>query len=252
MKNKKIAAIVLAAGKGTRINAENKNKVMFRLNGKPMIGYTVENLKAAGFEKIVVVVGFAKESVINYLGDGFIWAEQKKRLGTAHALKCALPKIPKGVKNVFVCYSDDTAFYPPSVFNSLISFHLENKNDLTLLTVKKNDPTGLGRIIRNGKGKIKKIVEEKDANEQEKKIKEINTGCYCFKLGFVKKYLPKIKKNPAKGEYYLTDIVGLGIKGEKKVTAVQIAKGDYFQGVNTREQLRRAEKRMKKQHKDEK
>jgi len=117
---------------------------------------------------------------------------------------------------------------------------------LTLLTVRKDDPSGLGRIIRDHQGKIKRIVEEKDASQEEKGIKEINTGCYCFQRQFVKEYLPQIKKNFLKGEYYLTDIVSLGIKGKRKVTAVRIGRGEYFQGVNTKEQFLAAEAKMKK------
>jgi bifunctional UDP-N-acetylglucosamine pyrophosphorylase/glucosamine-1-phosphate N-acetyltransferase len=246
IRNKNPAAIVLAAGKGTRLKAKKINKVMLPLNGKPMIGYTVDTLKKAGFEKMIIVVGFAKQSVIDYLGNNFIYAEQKKRLGTAHALKCALSKIPKDVDNIFVCYSDDSAFYPASVFRSLMKKHLDNKNDVTLLTVIKIDPTGLGRIVRNNKGKIARIVEEKNTTPKEKKIKEINTGLYCFSANFIKKYISLIKKDPIKGEYYLTDIVEIAIKNDKKIATMKIDKGDYFQGINTKEQLTKAAKKMKK------
>lgn len=241
-----LAAVVLAAGKGTRMKADEKNKVMFDLAGKPMIGYTTEMLRRVGFNQIVVVVGFAKDSVIRYLGDQFIYAEQKKQLGTAHALKSALSKIPAGVKNIFVCYSDDTAFYPEKVIEKLVNKHLKEKNQLTLLTVVKEDPTGLGRIVRDDKGKMEKIVEEKNASAKIKKIREINTGCYCFQLEFVKKYLPQIEKDPVKGEYYLTDIVGLAIGEQKKVATMKIDQGSYFQGINTPQQLRKAERLMKK------
>lgn len=242
---KNIVAIVLAAGKGIRFNAKKINKVMYPLAGKPMIGYTADLLRKVGFEKIIIVVGFAKESIINFLGKKFIYAEQKKRLGTAHALRCALPKIPSDTKNIFACYSDDTAFYPPSVLKRLVKLHLKNKLDLTLLTVIKKNPFGLGRIIRDKKGRMIGIVEEKNATGSQKKIKEINTGCYCFKLKFLKKYLPLIKKDPIKQEYYLTDIVGLAIAAEKKVKALRVSRGDYFQGINTKKQLEAADLKMR-------
>jgi bifunctional UDP-N-acetylglucosamine pyrophosphorylase/glucosamine-1-phosphate N-acetyltransferase len=251
MNLKNMTAIVLAAGKGTRINAKKINKVMYPLAGKPMIGYTVGLLKKVGFEKIVIVVGFKKESIINYLGKGFIYSHQKKRLGTAHAVKCALDKIPTGTKNVFICYSDDTSFYPPSVIKKLVNFHLRNKQDLTLLTLIKKEPFGLGRIIRNSQGEIRAIIEEKSASKEQKKIKEINTGCYCFNLSFLKKYLLMVKKNPLKGEYYLTDIVDLAIKDNKKVIALKIEQGDYFQGVNTKEQLIEADRKMRRKRRNE-
>lgn len=243
---KRMVAIVLAAGKGVRFNAKKINKVMYPLAGKPMIGYTVDLLKKVGFEKIIVVVGFAKESIINYLGEKFIYVKQPKRLGTAHALKCALPKLPLDTKNIFVCYADDTAFYPPQVIKKQVKLHLKNKNDLTLLTVIKNNPFGLGRIISDRQGRMIGIVEEKNATTLQKKIKEINTGCYCFKLAFLKKYLPLIKKNPVKREYYLTDIVALAIAAGKKVRTLRISQGDYFQGINTKKQLEAADLKMRK------
>ncbi len=239
-------AVVLAAGKGTRINAKKINKVMYLLAGKPMISYTIDLLQKVGFKKIIIVVGFLRKSIMNYFGDKFIYAEQRKRLGTAHALRTALKKIPAGTKNVFTCYSDDTAFYPPSVIKKLVKTHLVNQQDLTVLTVIKKNPFGLGRIIRNKKGKIQGIIEEKNTTSEQKKIKEINTGCYCFNLKFLKEYLPFIKKDPIKKEYYLTDIVSLAIKGGRKVSTLKISQGEYFHGVNTKEQLLEAEKKMEK------
>ena len=245
MKLNQIAAVVLAAGKGTRINARHINKVMYPLAGKPMIGYTIELLNKVGFQKIIVVVGFKKESIINYLKNKVVYAEQEVRLGTAHALKCALLKIPSGIENIFVCYSDDTSFYPSLIIEEFVNLHLEKKNDLTLLTLVKKDPTGLGRILRDKNGNITNIIEEKSCNDQQKKIKEINTGCYCFKTDFIKEFLPLIKKDPLKKEYYLTDIVELAIKSQKKVEALKISRGDYFQGVNTKEQLEQVDAKMR-------
>jgi len=243
---KDFCAVILAAGKGTRIKARKINKVMSPLAGKPMISYTVDLLKKSGFKKIIVVVGFLKKLIMDYFGDRFIYAEQKKRLGTAHALRAALLKIPSGTKNVFSCYSDDTAFYPPSVIKRLVKIHLIRKQDLTVLTVIKDNPFGLGRIIRDRQGKIRGIVEEKNATPTQKKIKEINTGCYCFNLEFLREYLPLIKKDPIKKEYYLTDIVSLAIKGGKKVNTVKVMQGEYFHGVNTKEQLLEAQKKMER------
>ncbi|GAG00147.1 unnamed protein product, partial [marine sediment metagenome] len=188
----------------------------------------------------------AKKSIIDYLGEKFIYVEQKKRLGTGHALKCALPKVPRGTKDIFVCYSDDTAFYPPSVIKKLVNFHLKKGQDLTILTIIKKDPTGLGRIIRDRKGRIIGVVEERNATPFQKKIKEINTGCYCFNLKFLKKYLPLIKKDPIKKEYYLTDIVVLAMLNQSKISTLKIKKGEYFQGVNTKAQLLAAEKKMRR------
>jgi bifunctional UDP-N-acetylglucosamine pyrophosphorylase / glucosamine-1-phosphate N-acetyltransferase len=138
------------------------------------------------------------------------------------------------------------AFYPFQVIKKQINHHLKSQPSITLLTAEKKDPYGLGRIIRDKSGKITGIVEEKNTTEEQKKIKEINTGCYCFDLKFIKKYLPQIKKDKAKGEYYLTDIVDIAIKNNKKVTSIKASRGEYFQGINTRQQLEKADARMQK------
>lgn len=239
-------AIVLAAGKGTRIKAKKINKVMYPLAGKPIIGYTIEMLQRVGFTDILIVVGFKKQSIINYFGDKVNYVEQKIQQGTAHALKCALTRIPSSIKNIFVCYSDDTAFYPDKVISKLIIDHQQKKAKVSLLTVIKNNPIGLGRIIRDSHNLVIGIIEEKNTNEEQKKIKEINTGCYCFNFSFIKKYLPLIKKDSIKHEYYLTDIIDLAIKYKQKVNAVKINQSEYFYGVNTKEQLIEADRRKKR------
>lgn len=246
---KNLTAVVLAAGKGSRINAREINKVMLALAGKPMIGYTYKLLKTAGFKKIIVVVGFAKDTIINFLGKKCSYAYQQKRLGTAHALKCALSKVPLTAKNVFVCYSDDTAFYPPRVIINLIKKHLKNKAVLTFLTVEKKKPD-IARVLRDDKGRVVGVVELHNLKPSQKKIKEINCGCYCVKTNFLKKFLPKIKKNPISGEYDLPKLIELGLKAKAKVQAFKIGREDYFQGVNTRDQLIKADKKMKQRLKE--
>jgi UDP-N-acetylglucosamine diphosphorylase/glucosamine-1-phosphate N-acetyltransferase len=248
---KNFTAVVLAAGKGTRFNATTINKVMHPLCGKPMLWYTLNLLKKVGFNKIIIVVGFAKESIITYFGPKYIYVEQAKRLGTAHALKCALPKISQEINDVFVCYSDDTAFYTPEIIKKLIKQHEQDSASITILTVDKRDPAGLGRVIRNREGEIMGIVEEKNTTLQEKKIKEINTGCYCFKVDFLKKYLPQVKMNPVTHEFYLPDLVALAIEFKEKLTALKMSKEEYFEGVNTKEQLVKANCKMQEKFKHE-
>jgi bifunctional UDP-N-acetylglucosamine pyrophosphorylase/glucosamine-1-phosphate N-acetyltransferase len=250
MNNGKIAAVVLAAGKGTRINAEEKNKVMYEINGRPMIGYTMDLLEQLGLEKIIVVVGFAAESVKSFLGSQVDYVYQRQRLGTGHAVQQALKAIPEDVKQVLVLNGDDSAFYPPEKIQKLLAKHQHNEYDITVLTVNKNNPSGFGRIVRGEEGRIQKIVEEKNASTEEKKIHEVNTACYCFNFAYLKKVLPKIKKNSVSGEYYLTDTVGLGLKNDAKIGTLRLSNEDFFQGVNTREQLQIANEKMKQ--KDEK
>lgn len=249
--NEDFAAVVLAAGKGTRLNSRKINKVMYQLAGKPMISYTIELLEKAGLKKIIIVVGFAAKSVQDYLGPKYIYAVQKKRLGTGNALKCGLKKVPKGIKNIFVCSSDDTAFYPAIVIKKLMKKHLANNNELTLLTAVKKNPTGLGRVVRDKENRAVAVVEEKNTTLSQKKIKEINTGCYCFRLAFINKFLPEIKRDKLKKEYYLTDILAIAAETRQKVQALRLSKGEHFQGINTKEELIKADLLMRKRKKSE-
>lgn len=232
-----LTAIILAAGKGTRLKSTSKNKVVRRLGGKPMILYTTELLKSLGIKDIVVVVGFQAGSVKKALGKGFTFATQKKRLGTGHAVKTALPFVKPSTQNVLVLNADDSAFYSKKDLSLLIKTHLTNKSKLTLLTVVKNDPAHLGRIVRDKQGKVKAIVEFKNANSTQKKIKEINTATYCFDKNFLDQFIPKIQKNPISQEYYLTDLLSLAVNHHQKVSSVKLTDANRFQGINTFKEL---------------
>lgn len=243
-KNDTIAAVVLAAGKGKRMKSKSINKVMLPLNGRPMISYTQDLLKEIGIKKSVIVVGFAQKSVKDFLGSDYIYVDQKKRLGTAHAVKCALKKIPRVYKEIIVLNGDDSAFYRPEIIKDLIQHHQKEKAAFTILTIETKDPYGLGRILRDRRGWLTGIVEEKDATVNQRKINEINPACYVFERKFLQKYLPKIKKSPFSGEYYLTDVVKLGIDNREKAGSLMI-KNLTWRGVNTWEELKEAEEIMK-------
>ncbi|MBI4130131.1 NTP transferase domain-containing protein [Candidatus Roizmanbacteria bacterium] len=237
----KIGAIILAAGKGTRMKSTTTNKVMLNLAGRPMLSYTIDNFRKAGIDEIVVVVGFAKKSIINYFGDSIEYADQKKRLGTAHAVQVGLAKLSDDVTDVLSVYGDDSYMYSPELLRKLIDTHKAKNADMTILTVEMYDPTGLGRIIRSDKGTIQAIVEERVATDELKKIKEINTGCYIFNRVFLTKYLPKIQKNPVAKEYYLTDILEIAVTHKKKIA--DVAGGRIpWRGVNRPEELEQARK----------
>lgn len=241
MDNKNLGAIVLAAGKGKRMNSKSVNKVTLYLADKPMIVHTVSLLEKVGIKEIVVVVGFAKKSVMGVLGGKIIFAEQRKRLGTGHAALCGLKKLPKDVKDVLIINGDDSAFYPHSLIKKLIQMHFLSNAAITFLTIEKDNPFGLGRIARDNAGQVVAIVEEKDATSTQREIKEINPGCYILKVDFLKKYLTKIQKSKITGEYYLTSIIDLGIKNSEKIETL---KGGYipWRGVNTKDELAEAEK----------
>lgn len=240
-----LGAVILAAGKGKRMNAKSVNKVAFNLAEKPMILHAIHLLQNSGVKKIIVVVGFAKDSVIKLLDQKITFVEQKKRLGTAHAVFCALQKMPANFKNILVVNGDDAAFYKKQTVNNLIKLHFLSDSSLTFLTIQSNSPTGSGRILRDKNDKVVGIVEEKDATKNQKRVKEINPACYIFKSDFLKKYLTKIKKNKLTGEYYLTELIKIAVENKEKFVAHRAGKISW-RGVNTLEELKQAERIMLK------
>lgn len=236
-----IGAIVLAAGKGKRMQSKTVNKVAMNLADKPMILHAMNLIKSVRIRTIVVVVGFAKKSVLNLLNGEAIYAEQRKRLGTAHAVLCGLRKLPSSVTDVLVLNGDDSAFYNINTIKKLIRSHADSDSAFTFLTLEMDDPTGLGRVIRDKNGKVAAIVEEKDATLSQRKIREINPACYIFTVEFLKKYLKKVEKSHVTGEYYLTSLIGLGIKNNEIIDTFK-EKSLPWRGVNTKDELIEAEK----------
>jgi len=192
--NKNIAAIVLAAGKGRRMNSQNVNKVVLPLRGKPMILHTVALLQSLHLSPIIAVIGFAKQSVIDVLKDRVIYAEQNDQSGTAHAVASGMKKMPHTINHVLVLNGDDSALHTAEVIQKLIDRHMYSHAAVSLLTTNIDNFSGIGRIIRNSEGTITKIVEEKDATDKEKQVKEINVACYMFTIDFLQKYLKEVKK----------------------------------------------------------
>jgi bifunctional UDP-N-acetylglucosamine pyrophosphorylase/glucosamine-1-phosphate N-acetyltransferase len=254
MIKRNLAAIILAAGKGKRMNAGTVNKVTLHLNSKPIIAHIVHFMKKIGIETIVVVVGHAKESVITALApEQVLFAEQEKQLGTGHAVEVALQQLPHKITDVFVVYGDDAVFYNQKhmpVMQKLFQTHLNSNAAFTFLTIEQDNPTGLGRIVRDQKGNLLAIIEEKDATPMQRKITEINPGCFVFSVKFLKKYLPQVEKSPITGEYYLTSLIDLAIKDNQKVQTVKGGKLAW-RGVNTPEELQEAERLYSKITSDE-
>lgn len=243
---KDIAAVILAAGEGTRIKARRKNKVAYKLAGKPMIRYTAETLEKAGIEEIVVVVKFAEKSVRDALrGKKIIYARQKDKKGTAPALESGLEVVSGGIQNILVMYGDDSAFYPVELFQFILTEHQKHESDVTLLSIKVDNPKGLGRILRDNGGKVLGIVEEKVATDEQREIKEINTGCYCFRRDFIKKRIGEIEINPVSQEYYLTDIVEVALNHGDRVHVCLYPDNSIWHGINDKSQWAKA--RLKKQ-----
>ena len=252
MGERKLGAIILAAGKGKRMNSTDVNKVTLNLANKPIILRIVEFMHSVDINDIVVVVGFAKESVISALdGQDVLFAEQKELLGTGHAAQMALDTIPEDVTDVFVVYGDDAVFYRDDhrdIMQRLFDKHLSSEAAFTFLTIEQDDPTALGRIVRKADGSLEAIVEEKDATEEQKKITEINPGCFVFSVAFLKEYLPQVHKSSATGEYYLTSLIDLAIHAGLQVDTLQ-GGNLAWRGVNTVEELAEAEKLLVRKEK---
>jgi len=238
-----ITAIILAAGRGTRINSIDKNKVAMEVKGEAMITRTINILKESGIKKIIVVVGFAKESVIRILDDSIIIAEQNDQLGTGHAVSCALIKIPSLTEDLLIINGDDSFLYTPETLIKLYQTHENNNAKITLITMQSQNPTGFGRIVRNKDNEVVSIVEEKNATKSQKEIKEINLGCYIVDSKYLQQNIDQIKKNPITGEYYITDIIDIISSHNDKIAAYKLV-GELWHGVNTRDDLIRAESIM--------
>lgn len=235
-----VTAIILAAGRGTRMQSTDTNKVAMNVMGEPMLVRTIKILKESGISHIVVVVGFAKESVIALLGEDIIVAEQEEQLGTGHAVMCALPKVPAGTEELLILNGDDSFLYSPSTFQQLCDTHISEGAKITFVTMESENPTGFGRIIRDKNGEVVGIVEEKNADENQKKISEINLGCYVINKLYLEENISNIHKNPVTGEYYITDIIDIIAHHGGKIAAHKLSNGKW-RGINTREDLVEAE-----------
>ncbi|RMG04904.1 MAG: UDP-N-acetylglucosamine diphosphorylase/glucosamine-1-phosphate N-acetyltransferase [Nitrospirae bacterium] len=233
-------AVVLAAGEGTRMRS-SLPKVLHRILGIPMITLTVRAVREAGIKDITVVVGrkngVAIKHVLTEAGARFV--TQRRPLGTADALKEAIKEIGVNYDEVFLI-NGDTPLIRPSTVKKLIGFHRRNRNALSLISFFPPDPRGYGRIIRNPDGSAISIVEQKDLSGDQKGIKEVNSGIYIFSKE-VLPLLKKIKKNPLKGEYYVTDIFSLAINSGLKVGVMPAEDDEEFHGVNTKNDLLEAQ-----------
>lgn len=236
-------AIILAAGKGTRMLSELP-KCAYPFYGKPMIVYIINMCKKIQIDDICVVVGHKKESIENLLQDKVKYVYQKEQLGTANAVLAAKDFLEKHNEGITLIFPGDMPLIDGDVINNLIREHIENNNDLTILTTQIKNPTGYGRIIRQD-GQIIKIIEEKDADDSVKAINEINTGLYCITTNLLEKALSKVDNNNNKGEYYLTDIVKI-LSGDKKVKAYLTEYDFKLTGINDLYTLSLVEKEYQK------
>lgn len=230
-----IIAVVLAAGKGTRMKT-NKAKVVHKIFGKEMIRRVVETAYKAGIDDIVTVAGHKREDVEAVLGDSVTYVYQDELLGTGHTVMQAIPYLKDKKGKVIILYGD-VPIVRPDTLQKLIAKSVEEKSYGAVLTALVGNPRGYGRIIRDDVGHIKEIVEEKDASCEQKKITEINSGIYCFDIQELILALEKLTPNNAQGEYYLTDVIRIMNDKGLKVSGMIVEDKTEILGVNDRAQL---------------
>lgn len=239
MENKNLAAVILAAGRGTRMKSD-RSKVLHELCGAPMGRYPVHAARAVGADPIVMVIGHDPENVRNVFSSekiGFVL--QHDQLGTGHALLC-VENVLGGFAGSLLLLCGDVPLLTPESLANLVEHHRTRQAAVTVLTVHQPDPRGYGRIIRQGE-EVFRIVEEKDADEEEKRITEVNTGIYIFETPLVFDLLHSLSNDNAQGEYYLTDTVQMARDRGHRVCAVSVAERQEVIGINDRVQLAQAE-----------
>ena len=237
-----IKAVVLAAGKGTRLHTDEIDapKVMREANGKPLLWYVLDSISFIQKNDIILVVGYKKESVIERFGE-YPYTVQNEQLGTGHAVMAAKDELTNHNGALLVCYGDMPAI-KQEVYQELIQTHFENNNDCTLLTGESTLKMSFGRILRDENGAFLHVIEEKDCTEQQLKIKELNTGVYVFDTPMLLGALKELKNDNSQGEYYVTDVPAIMRENGAKIGILRRNLGDDIIGVNTVEQLELVER----------
>ena len=247
---KKLTTVILAAGQGKRMKNPEKSKVMYELNGKPMIEYVVSLAQNIHSDKIIVIVGHQKQAVMDFLTEKFRderikFAHQDEQLGTGHAVMQTESEL-KYFKGDVLILSGDVPLLKKSTVDNFLDFHFNGEFSASLISAIFDNPSGYGRIIRDSEENFIDIKEEKDAEEIQKEIKEINSGIYIIDNEKLFEGLGTLSRNNAQGEYYLTDIFRYFIGKKYKIGAVPVGNTLEITGINTIEQLTEMEKLINK------
>jgi UDP-N-acetylglucosamine diphosphorylase/glucosamine-1-phosphate N-acetyltransferase len=232
------AAIILAAGKGTRMRSDLP-KVVFPVGGRPMVCAVVDACKAAGVGRVVVIVGYKQESVREALaGYDVEYAVQSEQLGTGHAVMSAAPQFTSAGEsdNAFVLCGDGPLIRAQTL-TRMLAVHAEHHAAATLATAVIADPTGYGRIDRNADGSFRAIVEHKNCGPEQLKIKEVNPSYYCFNARALFDALRMVKRNPVSNEYYITDVPELMLASGRRVEVIEAVPPEDILSINTPEDL---------------
>ncbi len=241
----KINAIILAAGKGTRMKSD-LSKVLHKIFDKTLLGYVLDAVNKTGLiEKSFVIVGHQAEAVETFVKENYDNASctlQTPQLGTGHAVSMVCSQLENFDGEVIILCGD-TPLITEDTLKKIIEFHKEQSSDLTVMSAIFDDPTNYGRIVRNG-DKLQSIVEEKDASPAQKKIKEVNAGIYCLNWQKIKPAFTQLTSNNAQGEYYLTDIISWGVKSNLNVNAYILENNEEIFGINSKAHLAEASKML--------
>ncbi|MCL5783903.1 MAG: sugar phosphate nucleotidyltransferase [Patescibacteria group bacterium] len=240
----KITAIVLAAGRGTRMNTDHP-KVLHEINGQPIIKYTLEKLDCLNLGKIIIVVGYEARKIQTALEGTRVYAKQSTLLGTADAVKKAMTQVSFACKTILVINGDDSAFYKVETLKSIINQHLDSKAKMTILTSIQDQAEISGRVIRNKQGGVISIKPNSQMTAKELKInKEVVCGLYLFDITWLRQHLPKIEPGK-KGEYNITALIDTAL-GEGTLQDIKLADPNEWKSINTQQELQNAQKLWKK------
>ncbi len=238
-----VAGIILAAGKGTRMKSDLP-KGLHRICGVPMAALVGRAMKASGIGRVVVVVGHGGDLLIEALGPDYEYAWQVEQKGTGHAALMTAPNFEDSLPDAIIVSPGDTPLLGPDVFQELLARHCETGAQCTLASAMLEDASGYGRVVRDDRGPCR-IVEDKDATPDEKRIREVNAAIYCFDARLLFEILPTLSADNAQGEYYLPDVIS-AIRGRGgKVEAAVFDDRDILRGVNDRWQLAEASKALR-------
>lgn len=244
-----IKAVILAAGKGTRMKSETTPKVLHEIMGKTLLGYVLDNVKNFVSEEFVIVGHHAQE-VEDFVKNNYDNAKtvlQSPQLGTGHAVSMVCPSL-ENYDGLVLILCGDTPLVREETLKKFVEFHKSNNSDLTVMSTIFDNPTNYGRIIREADNSLKCIVEEKDATPEQKAVKEVNAGIYCLNWAKIKSAFGQLKSNNAQGEYYLTDIISWGKEQNLNVNAYILEDSDEIYGINSRLNLAEATKMMNKRN----
>lgn len=244
-----IKAVILAAGKGTRMKSETTPKVLHEIMGKTLLGYVLDNVKNFVSEEFVIVGHHAQE-VEDFVKNNYDNAKtvlQSPQLGTGHAVSMVCPSL-ENYDGLVLILCGDTPLVREETLKKFVEFHKSNNSDLTVMSTIFENPTNYGRIIREADNSLKCIVEEKDATPEQKAVKEVNAGIYCLNWAKIKSAFGQLKSNNAQGEYYLTDIISWGKEQKLNVNAYILEDSDEIYGINSRLNLAQATKMMNRRN----